>query len=190
MVQGNKAGRNRQAKEESDMIRNLVAVNRVAKVVKGGKRFSFSALVVVGDGNGSVGFASANAKELSDAIKKASNQAGKVMYRIPLKEGRTLHHDITYSFGAARVHLRAAPPGTGMIAGGAMRSIFECLGVQDIVCKSLRSSNPHNVIKATFHALRSIAAPRQVASRRGKKVSEIFGREARPKKEEEVTSHA
>ncbi len=171
-----KTAKDKPEKEDVDTIRNLVSVNRVAKVVKGGKRFSFSALVVIGDGKGRVGYASGKAKEVSEAVKKATDRASRAMVRVPLKEGRTLHHDITYRYGAGKVHLRAAPPGTGMIAGGPMRSVFECLGIQDVVSKSLGSSNPHNIVKATLYAMRSISTPRQIAYRRGKKVQEIFAR--------------
>lgn len=163
-------------KEEGELVSTLVAINRVAKVVQGGKRFSFSALVVVGDGRGRVGYGSGKAREVPEAVRKATDQAKKSMIRVPLKEGRTLHHDITRSFRAGLVHLRTAPAGTGVIAGGPMRAVFESLGVQDVVSKSLNSSNPHNMVKATFQALRDIRSPRAVAARRGKRVSEIFSR--------------
>jgi small subunit ribosomal protein S5 len=162
--------------EGSDIIDKLVAVNRVAKVVKGGKRFGFAALVVVGDGKGKVGYGSGKAKEVSDAVKKATEDAKKHMIRIALREGRTLHHDIAGRFGAGRVYMRSAAPGTGIIAGGPMRAVFEALGVQDVVAKSIGTSNPHNMVKATFNALTSMRSPRAIAAKRGKKVGEIIGR--------------
>ena len=169
----NRGGRDR---EESELIEKLVGINRVAKVVKGGRRFGFAALVVVGDGRGRVGHGAGKAREVPEAIRKATEQAKRGMVRVPLREGRTLHHDIKGNFGAGHVVLRAAPAGTGIIAGGPMRAIFESLGIQDIVAKSTGSSNPHNMIKATFDALTRIRSPRAVAAKRGKKVSEIFGR--------------
>lgn len=159
-----------------ELIDRLVSVKRVAKVVKGGRRFGFSALVVVGDGKGRVGWGSGKAREVPEAVRKATEAARRAMVRIPLREGRTLHHDVKGHFGAGRVILRAAPPGTGIIAGGPMRAVFEALGVQDVVCKSLGSSNPHNMVKATFDALQQVMSPRAVAAKRGKKVSEIVGR--------------
>ncbi|MGL5784937.1 MAG: 30S ribosomal protein S5 [Alphaproteobacteria bacterium] len=164
----------RSEKEETPFFSNLIAVNRVAKVVKGGKRFAFAALVVVGDGRGRAGYGSGKAREVPEALKKATDQAKKSMKKIPLKEGRTLHHDVTASFGAGLVHLRAAPAGTGIIAGGPMRAVFESLGIQDVVSKSLGTSNPYNMVKATFRALCSVQTPRMVAAKRGKKVSEIY----------------
>jgi len=162
--------------EESEFVEKLVSINRVAKVVKGGRRFGFAALVVVGDGKGRVGYGSGKAREVPEAIRKATEQARRGMIRVPLREGRTLHHDIQNSYGAGRVIVRAAKPGTGIIAGGPMRAIFEALGVQDVVAKSVGSSNPHNMIKATFAALGQVTSPRAVAARRGKKVAEILGR--------------
>jgi len=159
-----------------DLIDKLVAVNRVAKVVKGGKRFGFAALVVVGDGKGRVGYGSGKAKEVSDAVKKATEDAKKHMIRIALREGRTLHHDIAGRFGAGKVYLRTAAPGTGIIAGGPMRAVFEALGVADVVAKSIGTSNPHNMVKATFDALTRMKSPRAIAAKRGKKVGEIIGR--------------
>jgi small subunit ribosomal protein S5 len=147
-------------------------------VVKGGKRFSFSALVIVGDGKGRVGFAGGKAREVSDAVKKASERAKNAMVRIPMREGRTLHHDVIGRFGAGRVVLRSAVAGTGIIAGGAMRSVFEALGIQDVVSKCVGSANPHNMVRATFNALQSIVSPRYVANKRGKKVGEITSRRA------------
>ena len=163
-------------REESEIQEKLVHINRVAKVVKGGRRFGFSALVIVGDGKGRVGHGSGKAREVPEAIRKATESAKRTLRRIPLREGRTLHHDVAGRFGAGRVFLRAAPPGTGIIAGGPMRAVFEMLGVSDVVAKSIGSSNPHNMVKATFEALSNCASPRQVAAKRGKKVGDIVGR--------------
>ena len=162
-------------KDEVELVDKLVGINRVAKVVKGGRRFGFAALVVVGDARGKVGFGTGKAKEVPEAIKKATEDAKKKLIRVPLKEGRTLHHDMKGHYGAGRVVLRSAPPGTGIIAGGPMRAVFETLGVQDVVAKSVGTSNPHNMIKATFDALTFMNSPRNIASKRGKKVSEVFG---------------
>jgi len=159
-------------------VDKLVHINRVAKVVKGGKRFGFAALVVVGDQKGRVGFGHGKAREVPEAIRKATEAAKRGMIRVPLREGRTLHHDIDGRHGAGKVVLRAAPAGTGIIAGGPMRAVFETLGVQDVVAKSLGSSNPYNMVRATFDALKHEQSPRMVAARRGKKVSEIVGRRA------------
>lgn len=161
---------------DSDIVDKLVNVNRVAKVVKGGRRFGFSALVVVGDGKGRVGYGSGKAREVPEAVRKATEQAKRSMVRVPLRQGRTLHHDVKGHYGAGRVVLRTAPPGTGIIAGGPMRAVFEALGVGDIVAKSQGTSNPHNMVKATFQALTSMSSPRSVAAKRGKKVSDIVGR--------------
>ena len=173
---GQGRGGRREEREESDILERLVSINRVAKVVKGGRRFGFAAIVVVGDGKGRVGHGSGKAREVPEAIRKATEQAKRNMVRIPLREGRTLHHDVEGWFGAGHVVLRAAQPGTGIIAGGPTRAIFECLGVSDVVAKSVGSSNPHNMIKATFDALTRIRSPRAIAAKRGKKVSEVFGR--------------
>ena len=162
--------------EQSDVVEKLVSINRVAKVVKGGRRFAFAALVVVGDQKGRVGFASGKAREVPEAIRKGTEKAKKNMIRVPLREGRTLHHDVLGRYGAGKVVLRAAPPGTGIIAGGPMRAIFETLGLQDVVAKSIGTQNPHNMIKATFDALSNLQSPRMVASRRGRKVGEIVSR--------------
>jgi small subunit ribosomal protein S5 len=162
--------------EGSDLIDKLVSINRVAKVVKGGRRFGFAALVVVGDGKGRVGYGTGKAKEVSDAMRKALDDAKKSMVRIPLREGRTIHHDASGRYGAGRVMIRTAPTGTGIIAGGPMRAVFEALGVQDVVAKSVGTSNPHNMLKATFNALEGIRSPRAVAAKRGKKVGEIVER--------------
>jgi small subunit ribosomal protein S5 len=161
---------------DSEFVDKLVAINRVAKVVKGGRRFGFAALVVVGDQKGRVGFGHGKAKEVPEAIRKATESAKRGLIKVPLREGRTLHHDVYGRHGAGRVILRAAPPGTGIIAGGPMRAVFETLGIQDVVAKSLGTSNPYNMILATFDALRNEDSPRMVATRRGKKVSEIVAR--------------
>jgi len=163
-------------REESELIEKLVSINRVAKVVKGGRRFGFAAVVVVGDGKGRAGYGTGKAREVPEAIRKATDSAKRAMVRVPLREGRTIHHDVYGRYGAGKVVVRAAKPGTGIIAGGPMRAIFESLGLQDVVAKSIGSSNPHNMIKATFDALTHIASPRSVASRRGKKINEILGR--------------
>ena len=162
--------------DEGELVEKLVSINRVAKVVKGGRRFGFAALVVVGDGKGRVGHGSGKAREVPEAIRKATEQAKRGMIRVPLREGRTLHHDARGHFGAGKVLVRAAVAGTGIIAGGPMRAVFEALGVHDVVAKSVGTSNPHNMVKATFEALSGISSPRAVANRRGKKASEILGR--------------
>ncbi len=162
--------------DEPELIEKLVGINRVAKVVKGGRRFGFAAIVVVGDGKGRVGHGHGKAREVPEAIRKATEQAKRGMMRVPLREGRTLHHDVKGQFGAGRVIMRSAEPGTGIIAGGPMRAVFEALGVQDVVAKSLGSQNPHNMIKATFECLKSCSSPRMVAQRRGLKVGEVLGR--------------
>ena len=159
-----------------ELIEKLVHINRVSKTVKGGKRFGFAALVVVGDGRGRVGFGHGKAREVPEAISKATAAAKKKMIRVPLKEGRTLHHDGTGHFGAGLVYLRAAPSGTGIIAGGPMRAIFESLGVADVVTKSVGTSNPYNMIRATFEALGEQTSPKSVAQRRGKKIADLLGR--------------
>src|SRR5579859_373142 len=163
-------------REESEFVEKLVGINRVAKVVKGGRRFGFAAIVVVGDGKGRVGHGTGKAREVPEAIRKATESARKALVRVPLREGRTLHHDLEGHFGAGRVVVRAAKEGTGIIAGGPMRAIFEALGVRDVVAKSVGTSNPHNMIKATFEALGRATNPRAVAARRGKKVSDLLGR--------------
>ena len=171
---GHSGGHGRE--EGSDLIDKLVSINRVAKVVKGGRRFGFAALIVVGDGKGRVGYGSGKAKEVPDAMKKALDDAKKHMIRIPLREGRTLHHDLYGVYGAGEVVIRTAPAGTGIIAGGPMRAVFETLGMQDVVAKSLGSSNPYNMVRATFDALKHQDSPRSVASRRGIKVSTLQAR--------------
>src|SRR5271154_901395 len=161
---------------DSDIVEKLVHINRVAATVKGGRRFSFAALMVVGDQKGRVGFGHGKAREVPEAIRKATEEAKKSMVRVPLRESRTLHHDGSGRHGAGKVMLRSAPPGTGVIAGGPMRAVLETLGVQDVVAKSIGSSNPYNMIRATFDALKVQSSPRQVASKRGKKVGDLLGR--------------
>jgi small subunit ribosomal protein S5 len=163
-------------REDSDLVEKLVSINRVAKVVKGGRRFGFAALVVVGDGKGRVGHGAGKAREVPEAIRKATDHAKRHMVRVALREGRTLHHDVIGGFGAGEVVMRAAVPGTGIIAGGPVRAVCEALGIEDVVAKSIGTSNPHNMVKAAFAALMSCASPRSVAARRNKKVSEIIGR--------------
>ncbi|QNT77309.1 30S ribosomal protein S5 [Entomobacter blattae] len=163
-------------REGDDLTDKLVAINRVAKVVKGGRRFAFAALVVVGDQKGRVGYGSGKAREVPEAIRKATERARKTLVRVPMKEGRTLHHDVSGRFGAGKVVLRSADAGTGIIAGGPMRAVFESLGINDVVAKSVGTRNPHNMVKATFNALQKSASPRSVASRRGKKVVDILGK--------------
>ena len=195
-------GRGHDRDEDNELTDKLVTINRVAKVVKGGRRFAFAAIVVVGDQRGRVGHGAGKAREVPEAIRKATEAAKRGLIRVPLRDGRTLHHDVKGRFGAGKVTLRAAPAGTGIIAGGPMRAVFEtlgikdivaksvgtsnphnmikatfeALGVQDVVAKSVGSSNPHNMIKATFAALGQVTSPRAVAARRGKKVAEILGR--------------
>ncbi len=168
--EGNKK---REEREEPELNERLVAVNRVAKVVKGGRRFGFAALVVVGDGRGRIGHGHAKAREVPDAIKKATEQAKRNMVRVALREGRTIHHDVVGRYGAGHVHLRVAPPGTGIIAGGPLRAVFEAIGIQDIVAKAIGSNNPYNMVNAVFEAFKIMESPRAVAARRGKKVNEI-----------------
>src|ERR1700754_3480455 len=168
--------RDRDRGQDAELIEKLVGINRVAKVVKGGKRFGFAAIVVVGDGKGRVGHGSGKAREVPEAIRKATEHAKRTMVRVPLREGRTLHHDADGHFGAGRVVIGAAEPGTGIIAGGPVRAIFEALGVHDVVAKSVGTSNPHNMIKAAFDALQHSNSPRSVAARRSKKVSDILGK--------------
>src|SRR4026209_796779 len=170
--------RERGGREErdSEFIDKLVHINRVAKVVKGGRRFGFAALVVVGDQKGRVGFGHGKAREVPEAIRKATDSAKRGLIRVPLREGRTLHHDVVGRHGSGKVVLRAAPAGTGIIAGGPMRAVFESLGMQDVVAKSLGTSNPYNMVRATFDALKHQDSPRSVAGRRGLKVSVVQGR--------------
>lgn len=166
----------REREQDNEFVDKLVHINRVAKVVKGGRRFGFAALVVVGDQQGRVGFGHGKAREVPEAIRKATESAKRTMIRVPLREGRTLHHDTRGRHGAGKVLLRSAPPGTGIIAGGPMRAVFETLGVQDVVAKSLGSSNPYNMVRATFDALAQEVSPRMVAAKRNKKVGDIVAR--------------
>ncbi|MDG6078466.1 30S ribosomal protein S5 [Erythrobacter litoralis] len=180
----------RREEEDDGIIEKLVHINRVSKTVKGGKRFGFAALVVVGDGSGRVGFGKGKAREVPEAISKASAAARKHMVRVPLKEGRTLHHDGNGRFGAGKVTVRTAPPGTGIIAGGPMRAVFESLGVSDVVTKSVGTSNPYNMIRATFDALTDQTSPKSVAQRRGKKVADLLGRGGASEAEAEADAAA
>ena len=168
--------RDRHGEGGDDIIDKLVTINRVAKVVKGGRRFAFAALVVVGDQKGRVGYGAGKAREVPEAIRKATERAKRGMIRVPMKEGRTLHHDIEGRYGAGKVVMRTAVAGTGIIAGGPMRAVFETLGIQDVVAKSLGSSNPYNVVRATFDALKHQDSPRSVAARRNIKVSTLQSR--------------
>jgi small subunit ribosomal protein S5 len=167
-------GRERREERDSEFVDKLVHINRVAKVVKGGKRFGFAALVVIGDQKGRAGFGHGKAREVPEAIRKATESAKRNLTRVSLREGRTLHHDIAGRHGAGRVYLRAAPAGTGIIAGGPMRAVFEVMGITDIVAKSHGSTNPYNMVRATFDALRNSTTPSNVAAKRGKSVEELF----------------
>ncbi len=186
---GRDRGRDREERD-SEFSDKLVHINRVAKVVKGGKRFGFAALVVVGDLKGRVGFGHGKAREVPEAIRKANEAARRGLVRVPLREGRTLHHDTAGRHGSGRVVLRSAPAGTGIIAGGAMRAVFEMLGVQDVVAKSMGSTNPYNVVRATFDALKLQENPRGVAARRGKKYGEIVSRRRDGTSEAEAAAEA
>ncbi|MCC5997099.1 MAG: 30S ribosomal protein S5 [Oceanicaulis sp.] len=175
----NRGGRGRRRDDdnaESELVDKLVQINRVAKTVKGGRNFQFAALAVVGDQKGRVGFGQGKAREVPEAIRKATEEAKKMMVRIPLREGRTLHHDAQGRWGAGKVIMRSAPPGTGVIAGGPMRAVLESLGVQDVVAKSTGSSNPYNMVRATFEALKAQSSPRSVAAKRGLKVADLVER--------------
>ena len=172
---GGRGRRDEREERDSEFVDKLVHINRVAKVVKGGRRFGFAALVVVGDQKGRVGFGHGKAREVPEAIRKATEAAKRGLIRVSLREGRTLHHDVNGRHGAGKVILRAAPQGTGIIAGGPMRAVFETLGMGDVVAKCTGSTNPHNMVKATFSALSRCTSPRAVASRRGKKVSDLLG---------------
>ncbi len=180
MAREDNRGRDRRRKDddngEPELIDKLVQINRVAKTVKGGRNFQFAALAVVGDGKGRVGFGQGKAREVPEAIRKSTEEAKKMMIRVPLREGRTLHHDARGRWGAGKVVLRAAPPGTGVIAGGPMRAVLESLGVQDVVAKSIGSSNPYNMVRATFEALKAQNSPRSVAAKRGIKVADLVDR--------------
>ena len=184
-------GRGRDRDENPEFADRLVAINRVSKTVKGGKRFGFAALVVVGDQKGRVGFGKGKAKEVPEAIRKATEQAKRNLIRVPLREGRTLHHDVRGRWGAGKVVMRTAPTGTGIIAGGPMRAVFEMLGVQDVVAKSMGSQNPYNMIRATLDGLKNESSPRMVAQRRGKKVSDILPkRDEAPAQQSQVAEEA
>jgi len=172
---GRERSRDREERD-SEFVDKLVHINRVAKVVKGGKRFGFAALVVIGDQKGRVGFGHGKAREVPEAIRKATESAKRNLTRVALREGRTLHHDIAGRHGAGRVYLRAAPAGTGIIAGGPMRAVFETLGIQDVVAKSIGSSNPYTMVRATYYALKHQDSPRSVAARRNIKVSTLQSR--------------
>ena len=186
-----KRGGNRGADDGGEeLIEKLVHINRVSKTVKGGKRFGFAALVVVGDGKGRSGFGHGKAREVPEAISKATAAAKKAMIRVPLRDGRTLHHDGKGHFGAGKVTVRSAPSGTGIIAGGPMRAVFETLGVADVVTKSVGTSNPYNMIRATFEALKEQTSPRSVAQRRGKKVADLLGRGGMASAEADATAEA
>ncbi len=180
MAREENRGRDRRRRDEDngepELIDKLVQINRVAKTVKGGRNFQFAALAVVGDGKGKVGFGQGKAREVPEAIRKSTEEAKKTMIRVPLREGRTLHHDVKGRWGAGKVVLRAAPPGTGVIAGGPMRAVLESLGVQDVVAKSTGSSNPYNMVRATFEALKAQNSPRSVAAKRGMKVADLVDR--------------
>ncbi len=174
--------------KDNEFTEHLVGINRVAKVVKGGRRFGFAALMVVGDGKGRVGHGHAKAREVPEAIKKATMQAKRNLIQVPLRDGRTLHHDVKGRHGAGKVILRSAPPGTGIIAGGPMRKVFEAIGVQDIVAKAIGSSNPYSMVNATFEALKSMQNPRMIATRRNKKIGDVvMGRDAQGKQTQTAT---
>ena len=176
--------------KNTEVIEKLVSINRVAKTVKGGRNMSFAALVVVGDGKGRVGFGKGKAREVAPAIQKATENAKKAMIRVPLREGRTLHHDTTGKFGAGEVFMRTAPQGTGIIAGGPVRAVFEALGVQDVVAKSNGSSNPYNMVRAVFAGFDKMTSPRNVAARRGIKVSQVLGKDPKDASEDASESEA
>jgi small subunit ribosomal protein S5 len=184
---GRRRGRDNREERDNEFIDKLVHINRVAKVVKGGRRFGFAALVVVGDQRGRVGFGHGKAREVPEAIRKATEEAKKSLIRVPLKDGRTLHHEGRGHHGAGKVLVRPAPAGTGIIAGGPMRAVFEALGVGDVVAKSLGTSNPYNMVRATFDALKLQQSPRMVAQRRGRSVSEIIARRE-PNKAEQASA--
>ncbi len=173
-----------------ELIEKLVHINRVSKTVKGGKRFGFAALVVVGDGKGRAGFGHGKAREVPEAISKATAAAKKAMLRVPLRDGRTLHHDGLGHFGAGRVYVRSAPAGTGIIAGGPMRAVFESLGVADVVTKSIGTSNPYNMIRATFEALKDQTSPKSVAQRRGRKIADLMARREGVSSQAEASAEA
>ena len=173
-----KKSEGKEDRENDGLVDRLIGINRVTAVTKGGKKFRMAAMVVIGDQKGRIGYGTGKAKEVPEAIAKATTAAKRNMVRIPLREGRTLHHDVRGRFGAGKVVIRMAPEGTGIIAGGPMRALFEALGIHDVVAKSVGSSNPHNMIKATLNGLQQLSSPRSVAVRRGKKVNEILGKKA------------
>lgn len=178
-----KGGKKEDGEAGGELVERLVAVNRVSKTVKGGRRMGFAAIMVVGDGKGRIGAGSGKAREVPEAIRKATEQAKRSMMRVALRDGRTLHHDIEARFGAGRVRLRSAKPGTGIIAGGPLRAVFEVLGIHDVVAKSLGSSNPYNLVKAALAAFKLMESPRMIAGRRGRRVNEILGKKAEAGKE-------
>ncbi len=186
MAREQRGGGRRDRDENPEFQDRLVAINRVSKTVKGGKRFGFAALVVVGDQKGRVGYGKGKAREVPEAIRKATEQAKRQMIRVPLREGRTLHHDMNGRHGAGKVVMRTAPAGTGIIAGGPMRAVFEMLGVQDVVSKSIGTQNPYNMIRATIDGLQKETSPRMVAQRRGKKVADILPKSDAPAEAEAV----
>ncbi|MFK7838727.1 MAG: 30S ribosomal protein S5 [Bdellovibrionales bacterium] len=182
--QKNDRNKGREDREEPEFMERLVGINRVAKTTKGGRNMGFAALMVVGDGKGRVGYGKGKAKEVPEAIRKATEAARRNMIRVPLREGRTLHHDVKGRHGAGKVFMRSAPQGTGIIAGGPMRAVFEAVGVQDVVAKAIGSNNPYSMVNATFEGLKNIQSPRHVASRRNKKVGDIVSnREGKPEAE-------
>ena len=183
-----RAAEQQRDREEPELVERLVSINRVAKTVQGGRRMAFAALMVVGDGRGRVGFGTGKAREVPEAIRKATDDAKRNMIRVPLREARTLHHDVKGHHGAGRVILRSAPQGTGIIAGGPLRAVFEALGIQDIVGKAIGSNNPHSMINATFAALKEVQSPRQVAARRGIKVSEIVANREAARSQAEIVA--
>lgn len=188
---GQQGGKRDRREDEDELVKKLVHINRVAKVVKGGRRFAFAALMVVGDGRGRVGFGTGKAREVPEAMRKAEEAAKRNMIRVPLREARTLHHDTLGRCGAGRVVLRSAPQGTGIIAGGPLRAVFEAVGIQDVVAKAIGSNNPHSMVNATFDALKQMQSPRQVAARRSKKVADIIAnREAGRSHAEIATTEA
>lgn len=170
----NVKGKNKEKSNSLDLLEKLIYVGRVSKTVKGGRTMSFSALAVVGDKSGRVGFGKGGASEVADAKMKAFEAAKSSMIKVSLKESRTIHHDITSTFCSARVKLRSAPPGTGIVAGGAMKAIFECVGIKDVVAKSLGTSNGYNVVRATFIALSRLISPKTVAEKRGIEISDVI----------------
>jgi len=175
---GKPRGGNEEGGEGGEIVERLVAVNRVSKTVKGGRRMGFAAIMVVGDGRGRIGAGAGKAREVPEAIKKATDQAKRAMVRVPLRDGRTIHHDVEARFGAGRVRFRSAPAGTGIIAGGPLRAVFEVMGIHDIVAKSIGSSNPYNMVKAALAAFKVMESPRMVAGRRGRRVNEVLGKKA------------